>query len=223
MSVLLTVSETISGSEAADSLSGGSTGMDLGQVTNGSYSPVTSQSANTGAMQVYISHNATIDPVTNVVFYVDTYSGTYGGAVSAAADYTTLKAYGASDTGATKNNVDGLSQGLHIDMDWQVSTSNMFSYSRESTGNMRIFGKTYTSLDGTTQATGFALHVDALSYYNGSTEVDATTPVTSKIGKSTDTVLGNRAHFFKRFYLNTAATNGGILQYDFVVAYSYTA
>jgi hypothetical protein len=65
--------------------------------------------------------------------------------------------------------------------------------------------------------------VDACSYWNGSSEVDATTPVTGKIGKSSDTVLGNRGHFKKRFYLNTGATAGGILQYDYVVAYSYTA
>lgn len=223
MSVLLVVSETVTGSEVSDSLSGGSTGLDLGQVVNGAYSPITSQSANTGQQEVYLSHNATIDPITNVAFYVDTYSGTYGGANSAAADYTTLIGYGAADGGATKNNTDGLSRGLHMDMDWQVSSSNQFQYSREASGNLRIFGKTYTGLDGVAQGTAFPMHVDAASYWNGSSEIDAVTPVTGKIGKSSDTVLGNRGHIKKRFYLHSGATDGGILQNDFVVAYSYTA
>jgi hypothetical protein len=223
MAVILTVSETVTGAEVSDSLSGGSSGLDLGQVVNGAYSPITSQSANTGQQEVYMYHDATIDPITNVAFYVDTYTGTYGGANSAAADYTTLTGYGSSDSGATKNNTDGLSRGLHIDMDWQVSTANQFSYSREASGNMRIFGKTYSGLDGIAQGTAFPMHVDAASYWNGSSEVDAITPVTGKIGKSSDSTLGNRGHFKKRFYLHTGATDGGILQYDYVVAYSYTA
>lgn len=223
MPVLLTVSETVTGAEVSDSLSGGSTGLDLGQVVNGAYSPITLQSANTGQQEVYIRHDATIDPITNVKFYVATFTGTYGGANSAGADFTTLTGYGSSDSGATKNNTDGLSRGLHIDMDWQVSSTNQFDYTRDGT-QKRIFGKNYGGgLDGASQANAFAMHVDSASYWNGSSEIDATTPVTSKIGKSTDTVLGNRCHFKKRFYLHTGATEGGILQYDYVIAYSYTA
>lgn len=223
MAVILKFSETVTGAEVSDALSGGDTGLDLGQVVNGAYSPITSQSANTGQQECYMSHDAVVDPITNVSFYVDEFSGTYGGANSAAADYTTLIGYGASDSGSTKNNVDGLSRGLHIDMDWQVSSSNQFLYSREASGNKRIFGKAYTGLDGIALATAFPLHVDACSYWNGSSEIDATTPVTGKIGKSSDTVLGNRGHFKKRFYLHTGAVDGGILQYDYVVSYSYTA
>lgn len=223
MAVLLTISETAAGAEVSDTLSGGSTGLDLGQVVNGQYSPLISQTSNTGAQELYIRHDATIDPITNVEFYVATYSGTYGGANSAAADFTTLTGYGAADSGATKNNSDGLSRGLHVDMDWQVSTANQFDYTREATGQKRIFGKTYSGLDGVALATAFLMHADAASYWNGSSEVDATTPVTAKIGKSTDTVLGNRGHVKMRFYLHTAASDGGILQFDFVTAYSYTA
>ena len=86
-----------------------------------------------------------------------------------------------------------------------------------------MFGKGYTGLDGVALATAFNLHTDANSYWNGTTEVAATTPVTGKIGKSTDTVLGNRGHVKARFYLNSAAVDGGILQFDFVVGFSYTA
>ncbi len=223
MTVLLTVSETVTGSEVSDSLSGGSTGLDFGQVVNGSYSPITLQSANTGHQSVFLRHDATVDPITDVKFYVAQYTGTYGGANSAAADFTTLSGFGSSDTGATKNNIDGNSRGLHIDMDWQVSDANQFDYSRETTGQMRIFGKNYSGLDGLALATSFSLHADAASYWNGSSEIDATTPVTGKIGKSSDTVLGNRGHIQARFYLHSGAVDGGVLQFDIVVAYSFTA
>ena len=223
MTVTLTVSETVTGAEVSDVLAGADTGLDLGQVVNGAYSPITSQASNTGEQVVYIRHDATIDPVTNVKTYVDTFSGTYGGADSAANDFTTLTNYGSSDSGATKNNDDGNSRGLHIDMDWQVTSANQFDYSRDGT-QMRIYGKDYgAGLDGASQAQAFDAHVDAMSYWNGAAEVDATTPETGKIGISTDAVLGNRMNLKKRFYLHSGATEGGILQYDWVISYSFTA
>jgi hypothetical protein len=225
MAVNLTVSNTtITGSEASDALAGGSTGIDFGQVANGSYSPIISQTANTGAMDIFISHDATIDPITGLKFYVAQYTGSYGGANSASADLTKLLAYGAADTGATKNNSDGNSQGLQIDMDWQVSSANQFDYTRETTGQKRIFGKSYAGgLTGEDSAKAFTLHADAMSYYNGTAEVDASAPVAGKIGKSTDSVLGNCGHLKSRFYLNSAATDGGFLQAGLIVSYSYTA
>lgn len=223
MAVTLTISTTITGSDVADSLAGGSTGSDLGQVTNGAYAPVISQAANTGWRDWYLRHNAVVDPITDVKFYIAQFTGTYGGANSAAADIVTVGNYGASDTGATANNTDGLSRGLHMDMSWDVTSASAFSYAREATGQKRIFGKTYTGKDGLSQANGFDLHVDACSYWDGSSEVDATTPVTGKIGISTDTVLGNRGHIKRRFYLNTAAVDGGIVQYSYVTSFAYTA
>jgi hypothetical protein len=223
MAVTLTVSETVTGANVSDSLAGGSTGLDIGQVTNGQYAPLILQSANTGHQDVFIRHNAVVDPITDVKFYIQQYTGVYGGANSAAADFTTLSGYGAADTGATANNNDGNSRGLHIDMSWDVATASQFAYSREATGQKRIFGKSYTGKDGLSLANSFDLHVDACSYWNGSSEVDATTPVTGKIGKSTDTVLGNRGHIRMRAYLHTGSVDGGILQYDTVIAYAYTA
>jgi hypothetical protein len=223
LSVTLVVSETVTGSNVSDSLAGGSTGLDFGQVTNGAYSPLISQAANTGHQDIYISHNAATDPVTDVKLYISQYSGTYGGANTAAGDFTTLGNYGAADTGATKDNSDGLSRGLHMDMDWQVSTSNQFLYTREASGQKRIFGKTYTGKDGLSLANAFDLHVDACSYWNGSSEVDASAPVTGKIGRTADSVLGNRGHIKTRAYLNTSATEGGVLQFDTVISYSYTS
>lgn len=223
MAVTLTASETIAGANVSDSLAGGSTGLDLGQVTNGQYAPLISQASNTGHQDLFIRHDAVVDPITDVKFYIAQYSGVYGGANTAAADFTTLSNYGAADTGATANNNDGNSRGLHMDMSWDVVTASQFSYAREAGGQMRIFGKSYSGDDGLSLANAFDLHVDACSYWDGSTEADATTPVTGKIGKSTDTVLGNRAHIRLRAYLHTASVDGGILQYDTVISYAYTA
>jgi hypothetical protein len=225
MAVNLTVSNTtVIGPEASDALAGGSTGIDFGQVANGSYTPIISQTANTGAMDIFISHDAAIDPITGVKFYAAQYTGAYGGANSAGSDLTKLLDYGAADTGATKNNSDGNSQGLHIDMDWQVSTANQFDYTRETTGQKRIFGKLYSGgSDGSDSAKAFVLHQDALSYYDGTAEVDASAPAAGKIGKAADAVLGNRGHIKARFYLNSAATDGGFLQAAMIISYSYTA
>lgn len=223
MAVTLTVSETITGANFSDTLAGLSTGLDYGQTTNGQYAPLILQSANTGHQDIFVRHDAVVDPITDFKLYVAQYSGTYGGANSAAADFTTLSNYGSADTGATANNNDGNSRGLHIDMSWDVVTASQFAYSRETSGQMRIFGKSYTGKDGLSLANAFDLHVDACSYWNGSSEIDATTPVTGKIGKSSDTVLGNRAHIRGRAYLHTASVDGGILQFDHVFSYAYTA
>lgn len=223
MAVTLTVSETITGSNVSDTLAGGSAGLDLGQVTNGQYCPLTLQSANTGHQDIFIRHDAVVDPITDVKIYLAQYSGTYGGANSAATDFTTIGTYGTTDSGATANNSDGLSRGIHVDMSWDVVTASQFAYTREATGQKRIFGKVYSAKDGLSLAQAHDLHVDACSYWNGASEVDATTPVTGKIGKSSDTVLGNRGHLRMRGYLHTAAVDGGILQWDSVISFAYSA
>lgn len=220
MTVTLTISETITGAEVSDALAGGDLGLDFGQANNGSYTPVISQSANTGQQDLYLFHDG-LNPITDVKLYLDVFSGTYGGADSAAGDYTSIINLGASDTGATKNNTDGLSRGVHMDMDWQVSATNQFDYSREATGTKRIFGKDYTGLDGTSSTTAFPLHVDAMSFWNGVSEVDASAPVTGSIGVSS--TLGNRGHIKSRVYLHTAATEGGIFQFDTVINYAHTS
>lgn len=217
MSVSLTVSKTMGGSAVADTLAGGSSGLDLGSVTNGAYTPITLQSANTGAQDLFIRHNAVVDPITAVKTYIAQFSGTYGGADTAANDFTTLAAQGAASAQLTANSAAGSESGLKVDMDWQVSTANQFTPAR---AQAKVYG-----LAGNGQALGNAydMHVDALSRNNAGTEVDATTPVTGKIGKSGDAVLGDQAHLKMRYYLPTSALNGGILQWDYVIAYSYTA
>jgi hypothetical protein len=229
MAVLLTISETLTGSGLADALAGGGTGLDLGNVINSQYAPITSQPANTGAQEVYISHDAVVDNISQVRTYVAQFgSGTgfsYGGANSAAADIAKLLNMGDGSSSSVANNGDGLANGLHIDMDWQVSTVNQFNPSRIGTGQVRIYGDNggAASGDGRNEATAFTLNADAMSRNNAGTEVDATTPVAGSIGKAGDAVLGDRGHLKMRFFLADAETDGGILQWEWVTAYAYTA
>ena len=223
MSVVVTISETIDGADCSDSLAGGDSGLDLGQVVNGSYTPIIDQTSNTGTQDLYIHHDAVNDPITDCGFYLAIYSGTHGGVNSAGDNLATILALGAADTGATKNNTDGNSRGLHIHMDWQANASTQFDYSYQDT-QRRIFGyDSGSGVDGSSIDLKHPLHEDACSYWDTSTEADASAPVAGKIGKESDTVLGNRGHIKMRFYLESSATEGGILQWDTVFVYSYTS
>jgi hypothetical protein len=221
MAVNLTISKTVTGAQVSDTLAGASTGLDLGSVVNGKYCPIISQASNTGWQQLYIRHDATINEIDNVKLFVAQFSGTYGGAVSAAADFATLKAKGNADAETTANNNDGLASGLRMEQDADLASALGASAFLPSRAQVKIFGNSNT--DGIDLASAFTIHEDAMTYWNGSSEVDATTPVAGKIGKSTDTVLGNRANLKFRFYLEQAAPDGGILQFDLVTAYSFTA
>lgn len=230
MSVLLTVSETIAGTAFADSLDGGGTGIDLGAVINGQYAPIASQVGNTGVQDVFIRHDATIDPITDVKTFLQQFGVgtgfTYGGANTAAADFTKILNMGNADTmgSAVANNSDGLGNGLHIEMDWDVITASQFLGSRVGTF-VRIYGDNGGAAtgDGRNLATAFAMKADAMAYNSGGTETLPSGPVDGIIGKTGDTVHGDRAHPRLRFYLRTDETDGGILQWEWVIAYSFTA
>lgn len=219
MTVLLTVAKTINGSAVADSLAGGGTGVDLGQILNAQYGPIISKPANTGWQNLFIRHDAAVDPITDVKTFIDEFSQTYGGNDTSADDYNLIKAKGAA-SGNSANNADGLSSGLRIEHDADIANSLGASAFDGTRAQVKIYGKSSLGID---LATAYDLHVDSLVYNNAGTEVDATTPVTGKIGKSGDTVLGDRAHVKLRLYLEEAATQGGIVQFDWVIAYAYTA
>jgi hypothetical protein len=228
MSVLLTVSETINGTAYNDALQGGGTGIDLGSCINGQYAPIITQSANTGHQDIFVRHNATIDPITDLKSFIQTYGVgtgfTYGGADSAANDFTTVLDQGDASASAVPNNNDGLAGGVHIEMDWQVSTVNQFAAARIGSQH-RIYGANggAASGEGRNLASAFTAHIDGMSYNNAGTEVDATTPVAGKVGKTGDTVLGDRFHAKMRYFLRTDEVDGGFLQWEWVLAYSYTA
>lgn len=222
MAVTLTVSETLGGSAIADALAGGGSGADLGSVINGSFCPVSSKTLNQGKQDLYIRHNATIDPITDVKTFIQQYGTgtgfTYGGAQSAAADFAAIKALGAA-SGSSKNNANGLSGGLWIEMDWDSNDTTRFDQATFPT-NVKIYGDNGT--DGQDLASAFTLKSTAL-VYDAPGETNATSPVDGKIGKALDTVLGTNAHIALRLYLTTAYPDGGVIQWEWVIAYSYTA
>lgn len=222
MTVLLTVAETLDGTAVADALAGGGTGVDLGSVVNGSYAPVILKSANTGKQDLFIRHDAMIDPITDVKTFMQQYGvGTgfaYGGADTAANDYATMKSLG-NGSGSSKNNNDGLSGGLWIDMDWDAVTANIFDQANFPSV-VKIYGDNLT--DGTDLSTAFTLKSSAL-VYDAPGETGASSPVDGKIGKNNDTVLGDNAHVKLRVYLTQAFSDGGIVQWEWVIAYSFTA
>lgn len=221
MAVLLTIAKTIAGSAVADALAGGGSGVDLGSVVNGEYAPIASKAANTGWQDLFIRHDATVDPITDFGTYIAEYSQAYGGAAAnAAADFATLVAKG-NASGNSANNNDGLSSGLRIEHDADIPGTLGASAFDATRAQVKIYGDNNT--DGIDLASAFALHVDACVYNNAGTEVDATTPVAGQIGKTGDTVLGDRAHVKLRYYLEDAAPDGGIIMWDWVCKYSFTA
>jgi hypothetical protein len=231
MAVILTVSETLGGSEVADSLAGSGTGVDLGQVVNGQYAPIIDQTLNTGAQVLYLRHNAVVDPITNLKIYLDSYSRTgftYGGAATASGDYNSLKAEGsASDvTAAAKNNSNGLAGGIWMEQQYDVATSNQFDIatargSDPGTKFVQIFGKSAQGID---EATAYGVIKEACLYTPDNLAENApSAPVDGKIGVETDNVLGNRAKLRFRIYLREAFADGGIFQAALIARFSYTA
>lgn len=235
MAVLLTVSETLDGAQIADGLATpvppNNTGIDLGAVTNGSFAPITPpKTANTGHKLLYIRHNASLDPITGVKFFLQEY-GTdtgfaYGGPLSAATDFANIVALGQA-SGSSKNNNDGQSGGIWIDMKADAATANQFDHATFPTV-VKIFGDNGT--DGVDLASGFDLRSEALvidsdqaAGNDGEGAFLPSAPQTGKIGINGDGVLGDNAKVRMRVYLPTSYTNGGYHQVEFVIAYAFTA
>lgn len=233
MAVLLTISETLSGANVSDALAGGGTGLDLGQVTNGSYAPIEDQPNNLGAQLLYIRHNAIVDPITEVKIYLDSYAQTgftYGGPgnTSAAANLASILAEGLNTdiSSAAKNNANGLASGLWMDMSYNVNTTNQFDIAgsrggEASTKFVKVFGRLG---QGESAATAFDLVKESCLYTpDNSAENAPSAPVDGKIGIATDAALGNRAKIRLRIYLKQAFADGGIFQLAKIFRYSYTA
>lgn len=239
MTVSLTISETLDGTQIADSLATGGpaqTGMDLGSVQNGSFSPLIDKSANTGKKDLYIRHDAVDDPITGVKFYLEQFSGSYGGADSAANDYTSILTLG-NASGSSKNNNDGNSGGVWIDQDWDVSSTNQFDYatngwsyaagtpvSEGGNDSVSIFGNNGGTTNGDGDGIANAIELKTMAQvYDAPGETAASAPEAGKIGVNGSTTLGDNAHIKNRIYLPDNQAQGGIFQFDFTVAYSYTS
>lgn len=252
MAVVLTVSETLDGAAVADVLASPgpvNTGVDHGAVVNGSYAPLTDKTDNTGRKDLFIRHDATIDPITDVKTFMQEYGvGTsygYGGAVSAASDYTKMKNLG-NTSGGSKNNADGNSGGLWIDMnavitdtaasaqfDWNTNgfygwTGSVFSGTQGGNDTVAIYGDGLT--DGIDLASAFPMRSQAMVIDSDqSSGGDATNgwtptaPVEGQIGKNGDTALGDNAHTKLRVFVRSDTTDGGIVQWEWVIGYSFSA
>lgn len=88
MAVAMTVSKTIAGADAADSISGGNSGYDMG-VTNVESNPTTTW---------WWRHNGA-QKITDFGYYVGVFTGTYGGDYAAITDYNKLLAHGDASKG----------------------------------------------------------------------------------------------------------------------------
>jgi hypothetical protein len=208
----------------ADALAGGGTGIDLLQAQNGSFSPLVDKSLNQGEKLVYLSHDGNSE-ITSVKTFVQIYGTdtgfTYGGSDTAGNDYTRLLALGAA-SGDSKNNADNLSGGFWMDHNQAGNDTTRFDRANDPT-NVKIYGKDDSGQDGSNLSAAFDLQTAALQYDSGGgTPAAATSPELGKIGPSGNTVLGDRARLAQRFYLPLAETEGGIMQWEWVIAYSYT-
>jgi len=226
MAVTLTIAKTINGAQIADSLAGGSTGWDIGQVSNTlGYAPYVDRALNTGHQNIFAFHNAVVDPITDVATYIGVFPGVYGGANpgGAAADYTDLVSMGLADPVNDKNNAAGFSQGLRVDHSGITMGSNPDRFD-PTVARVRVYGHDYGAGSiGINLASAVPMHVDAMVFNNAGTAVDATAPSVGVIGVNGNTALGDTAWVGMRYYLNNLATEGGIMQFGWIWSYSYTA
>lgn len=223
MTVNLIVSKTITGAQAADALVGGGTGVDLGLCASGKYTPLISQAGNTGWQDLFIRHDALIDPITDLKTSIAQFTQSYGGGATASGDFTTMKAKGNADNLLTANNNDGGSSGLRIEMDADIPGALGASAFLPSRAQVKIYGKDYGSgQQGIDLLTGYLMHQDAMVRNSGGTEVDASAPVAGQVGITGNTVLGDRAHFKLRYYLPSGPADGVVIQWDMNCGYSFT-
>jgi hypothetical protein len=236
----LTISETLDGVQITDALSAGGTGTNLDQVTNSSYSPLVNKTNNQGRQDWYIRHNATVDPITDCKIHLQAYgTGTgysYGGpaARSAAADYTAILAEGTA-SGTSKNNNDGLSSGLWIEMNvvQMISETNQFDVATRGGGALApdadevvIFENTVgNDLANAVTISKAAAVIDSDQSLGGNASAGyvPTAPVDGQLGIDGDTALGDNFHLGWRIYLRSSFANGGVYQIEAVVVYTFTA
>jgi len=226
MAVTLTVSEVIDGAEVNDTLLDGGDpgtyeGIDFGLVVNNQYAPLTDKALNTGHQDIYLHHDGA-NKITDVKVYLGDYTvetgNPYGGARDSATDYASLKTLG-QNSGSSKNNADGLSGGLWIDMDADATTTNQFDQANFP-ALVKIFGDAGT--DGIDAASAFTIVGDAMVYDSGG-ETLASAAVDGEIGESGNTTLGDNAHLKSRIYIPATYTEGGYYQAAMVFLFSATS
>jgi len=220
MAVLLTLSNTLDGVAFTDALSAGGTGVSMGQVSSGSYAPVTDKALNTGRKDLYISHDG-VNEISGLAMFLQEYgagtSFTYGGSDSAANDSTSILGIG-SGSGTSKNNGDGLSAGIWFDFTANVSDTNQFDAVTRA-AYVKIMGKASLGID---LATAQPVLKEAMVYESTGEQV-ASSPVDGQIGPAGNTVLGDAAHVRSRFYVPDGSLLSGIHQFEVVFVYAFTS
>ncbi len=170
MPVSITFSTTENGSQVAESLGGGGTGVDHGTDTNGTI---------LAQRELWIRHDGT-NPITNVGFYIAEYSGAYGGGASAALDIAEILAYG---DGATANAFGGfeinMNGGDSNPGDWPT-----FSAKQPTNGSAFFSGVGDTAINKIALVTTMGAAVTGIGVLAGASATDA--QFFSRIGIPTD-------------------------------------
>ncbi len=219
MTIAPTFSKTIAGAALSDPLTGGGAGIDFGQVIVGKYCPLVDQASNTGWAVVYVRHNAVVDPITDCQLFIEPYDQTYGGAAAnPTADFNTLKSKGAASSTVANN--DGSGGGLRVEMDADIPGTLGAAAFLASRPQSKIFGKASLGID---LPSAYPIHVDAMVLNSAGNPVDAIAPETGKIGKTGDANLGDRASLKFRYYLESNALNGGVIQGKLSMGFAYSA
>jgi hypothetical protein len=219
MSVVLTVSPTIGGAAYNDALSGGGFGIDYGVGTNNQWTPIIDKTANTGSLGMYLSHNGT-NEITDLKYHIQTYGvGTgyaYGGADSAANDYSNLLSLG-DGSGSSKNNADGLSGGVWLETDMDVSAANFFDRAARPTEIIVARTGVADSL-----ANAETIPSASMAYNNVGVPVLPSAAEDGKIGPTGNTVLGDTGILYARAYFPNSFSNGGIIQWETVFVFAFS-
>jgi hypothetical protein len=192
----LTIARTNTGDHMTDLLAGGASGMDMGTCINGAFSI---------AQNMRIRHNGSAK-ISGLAFYIQPYTGTYGGNFSPASDYARLRALG--DLG-------GGEFGLHVCEVWNESVP-FTTFFKVRTGH------------GDSYSTKRNLNENAMYHVNTGTlvEADASAAQAGLVGVNDNSAesqqLGNRALLRSRISLPASEPDGGIRQWDWVFSYVYT-
>lgn len=232
--VLLTVSETLNGAAVSDALNGGGLGIDYGSILNKSYGPLGAggPADNSGFQAAYVRHDGA-NPITNLRTMINqfgTLTGfTYGGAESPSDDFTTLKNL-ANASGDSKNNADGLSGGVWIDMDSDGATINQFDYANngfsDSGGSeggndtVRKYGDALN--EGIDINSAFPVKAAAMVYDSGG-ESQPSAPVDEQVGEASNSVLGDNFKAKLRGYLPENFDKSGVIQFEWVLIYAFSS
>lgn len=223
MVVSLIVSPLINGAQYNDSLlSGtvGAVGADLGKLAAGSYTPIIGiKENNLGFLPLYVRHDG-VNHISNLSLYIQEFgAGTsyaYGGDDSAPNDLANIIALGDA-SGSSKNNSNGASGGVWVDMDSDADDTNRFNIASRPT---EVF--TFKTGVGDSLANSIPVKSVAMVFDSGG-DTQASAPVDGRVGAAGDTVHGDNALIKSRFYVKSSYLASGNIQWEKVFTYSFTS